>query len=297
MSIKLASQQGILSTQHPKHLTVVQNMGPAVISTPSLVASATYTIASAGLVGIYTFAATGSLVVASGGLADILVVGGGGGGGQGDASTVAGGAGGAGGYMFLENFFLPAGTYTVTIGGGGAKGNLATPGNPTYIGNLLMCPGGGQGGRNAFGSGGNGASGGGGGANAQPKGSALFLSSGNIRGNNGGAHNEGVSYAGGGGGGAGATGTNAAAGTGGVGGIGLPNNIVNGSTNVYYCGGGGGAGSSTSAAGGLGGGGTGNGLTGADGTANTGGGGGGGFTSAARTGNGGSGYLVIRVRI
>jgi len=95
MSIKLASQQGILSTQHPKHLTVVQNMGPAVIRTPSLVASATYTIASAGLVGIYTFAATGSLVVASGGLADILVVGGGGGGAQGDNSTVAGGGGGA----------------------------------------------------------------------------------------------------------------------------------------------------------------------------------------------------------
>lgn len=93
---------------------------PATLSSPS--ATGTYTSSGTAWT-YYTFNATGTAVVSTAGLADVLIVGGGGGGG-GDGSTGQGGA--AGGFVYRTSMYLTAGTYTVTVGGGGA-GNSTNP--------------------------------------------------------------------------------------------------------------------------------------------------------------------------
>ncbi|MBP5285019.1 MAG: hypothetical protein ILO34_02780, partial [Kiritimatiellae bacterium] len=74
---------------------------------------------------VYSFSDTagGTLTLSRGGAIDILVVGGGGGGGY----DVAGG-GGAGGFVYEEDVELPAGTYAIAVGAGGAwaTGNSMT---------------------------------------------------------------------------------------------------------------------------------------------------------------------------
>ena len=94
---------------------------------------------------LLTFTTTGSLVVATAGLFDVLMVGGGGGQGS-DAYGRAGGGGGGGGvngHQTVNTVYITAGTHTVTIGAGGG-GNAV--GAETKIGTFLSVPGGGFGG-------------------------------------------------------------------------------------------------------------------------------------------------------
>ena len=74
---------------------------------------------------LHTFTTTGTLQVSGRGYVDMLVVGAGGSGG----SRVRGG-GGAGGVLFYKNYLLTPGTYTATVGTGGAS----VTGSP-FIGN------------------------------------------------------------------------------------------------------------------------------------------------------------------
>jgi len=240
---------------------------------------------------VYSFTSgTGTFVVSAGApvIVDYLVVGGGGGGG----SAGEGGGGGAGGLVYAKGVQLPAGTYTWTVGAGGAVGTAGSASSlsSSIFGNVTAL-GGGQGGiyqSNAFAGG----SGGGGGGNAATLGGANAIGQGYA-----GASNVATNYAGAGGGGAGGGGGLANGNTSGVGGSGLAVPITG--SNVYYAGGGGGGCYNAGApgAGGLGGGGLGaNAATGAvAGLANTGGGGGGSGNGSGQAAAGGSGVVILRV--
>lgn len=225
--------------------------------------------------------------------ANLLVVGGGGGGGNN-----GGGGGGGGGVRYLEGVSLATGTYTVTVGAGGAKtvSNTAvgSNGSSSAFGSYVSIGGGGGASRDGGSAAAAGASGGGGaGAKSatQVPGGAGTSGQGN-NGGNGTTADAGASATGGGGGGAGNVGFNgasaAAAGDGGAGAI-----YYLGTTR-YGVGGGGGAGVTVNGTIGYGADGGGNGsltaATAVSGTANTGSGGGGGGSSA---GNGGSGIVVV----
>lgn len=227
---------------------------------------------------------------------EFLIVGGGGS--AGSALYHSGGGGGGG---FIQgSMYIPAGTYTVTVGAGGAN-----PGSNTLKGNNgsnssfngIIAYGGGGGGVYACGAGRDGANGGGGGAQAGVVGLGGIgcLGQGYI----GGCYNGADSGAKTGGGGAGAFsdgGIGRGDNTGGNGGNGMPSFISN--TLTYYGGGGGGSTETTfKTVGGIGGGGQGNCLFGQDGTANSGGGGGGGERiSPAIGGSGGSGIVYIKYK-
>jgi len=231
---------------------------------------------------------------------DIFIVGGGGGGGN-----AMGGGGGAGGFYYAASAatLSAPGTYTVTVGAGGAGApNRNVPG--TNGGNsgfwsfdraIYMEIAGGGGGA-SWGAAAQSGGSGGGSVNAQPIGSGTAG-----QGYNGGGPSP-SGIAGSGGGGAGAVGT---IGPSGPGGVGLSNSI-NG-TATFYAGGGGGGWSADSTvygapskggAGGTGGGGNGgqSANNGTGGVANTGGGGGGGGYRGAdyAGGTGGSGIVILR---
>ncbi|MGA0927306.1 MAG: glycine-rich domain-containing protein, partial [Burkholderiaceae bacterium] len=97
----------------------------AVISSPA--ATGSYTD-SGVTYNYYTFTASGTLTVGTAGRAQVVVIAGGGGG--------TNGGGGAGGYL-EEDLFLSVGSYTVTIGAGGAgrvvNGGQANSGNRTLF--------------------------------------------------------------------------------------------------------------------------------------------------------------------
>ena len=255
---------------------------------------------TSGIYTFHTFISSGSFtILGSQKSVDILMVAGGGGGG---AGWYAGG-GGAGGMQALTSVNLVSGTYTVTVGAGGA-GSTNTSlagsdgGNTSFTGQSDSVGGGGGAPRLSSVNGRDGGSGGGGGQTPSTGGSGTAG-----QGNDGG---NAIGY-GAGGGGAGAAGDDGAnsSGFGGNGGDGLqwsPNS-------TYYAGGGGGgSGSSQSAAniaGGQGGGGNGSlgGTEGTAGAANTGGGGGGGsnrehpasgLTGAQAGKAGGSGIVIVR---
>lgn len=236
---------------------------------------------------VVTFTASGTFTVAGGSMiANILVVGGGGGGGSG-----WGGGGGGGGFLYMTNLMLTAGSYTVTVGLGGAGGyNSGTPVNATNGGNSVFATYiayGGGGGASGQGISGGLSGGSGGGATN----SNAFLGSGVAgQGYAGGTSLSGNGAGGGGAGAAGGAATNAAGG--GVGGVGAQNSISG--TAAYYAGGGGGANGGSWASGGLGGGGTAA-MSGGAGTSNLGGGGGGaGLTSPMTGGAGGSGIVIVQ---
>ena len=244
---------------------------------------------------VHTFTGTSAFTLTgNSAMIDYLVVAAGGGGGRGCCGGGAGG-GGAGGMLQGSNYSINSGTYTTTVGGGGAGNTGSTGGNggTSSIGNLISATGGGGGGRSGL-AGNSGGSGGGGG---QSNAAGTGISG---QGNNGGTSVAG--YSGGGGGGAGA------AGSGPKGGDGTSNNIRTGSSEFYA--GGGGAGNHNSEPrdnnGGIGGGGNGgdgyygNGRVNISaGTANTGGGGGGAVEENGDYNGepGGSGIIVIRYAI
>lgn len=240
-----------------------------------------------------TFTGNGSLVIDRAGFADILLIGGGGAGGYN-----YGGGGAAGGHLYLTSMYLPAGTHTVTVGGGGAANTSQTitggRGSDSTLLTFQAVGGGGGGALTAGnydpmsgqgGGSGGGCSGYGRGWNAP---AGLGISG---QGYNGG---QGSTTAGGGGGGGSATGTTSTGNAGGAGGAGAANSITNVSTT--RAGGGGGGGASSAGAGGAGGGGAG-GVGGAAtaGTVNTGSGGGGAGSNVAAAG--GSGLVIVRVAV
>jgi hypothetical protein len=250
-------------------------------------------------------------------LCDILVVGGGGGGGK-----SVGGGGGAGGLVYITNYTLMAGRYTISVGKGGI-GQTTQNDQSTEDGknstinlgstNIITALGGatGQGQSPAFNGANNrtGGSGAGGtryktiGSLATQKTNTTGISSTNGYGNKGGDYLDGAFFSSGGGGGAGNIGGNGTTTKGGDGGDGLEINIIG--SNVYYAGGGGGISddnnaSTTNGSGGLGGGGSGRtgGLNGISGTNGLGGGGGAGGTTGGdgSGGNGGSGVVIIKLK-
>jgi len=234
---------------------------------------------------LYTFTTVGNgtFVVSDGPIvADIFVLGGGGSG-----SFQGGGAGGLGIY---SNVSIPAGSYVVTVGNGGAapananvQGNNGGNSTISVSGKLYRGIGGGGAG-NYDGAGNNGGCGGGGMRVAGREGLALQSAS------DGGFDGyPGAWYIYGGGGG-------------GMGGPGTGNNLYRGGpgitssftgTSVAY-GGGGGSGVDGPALGGTGGGGNGRSGTGDNGTDGLGGGGGGGYSTNG--GKGGSGRVMIRIK-
>ena len=91
---------------------------------------------------IHTFATSDTLVVTSSGVVNYLVVAGGGSGGIG-----RGGGGGAGGVL-IGTLTLPVGSYTVTVGAGGARvnnDNTGANGGISSLGTLVSALGGGGG--------------------------------------------------------------------------------------------------------------------------------------------------------
>ena len=245
----------------------------------------------------YAFTGDGSITISEPGLADVFLVGGGGSGGRQQGSTNFNcGGGGGGGVMDLGSFYLPAGTYTVTVAAGAAANVF---GDDSRLGTLAVAVGGGRGGSQDFGHRNKGGSGGGGVCNDNATLRAPGLGT-LLQGNNGGsgAPDSGNTRGGGGGGGASAVGV---AGTtspseGGNGGAGVATSLTG--TSVTYGGGGGGACIlGTAGVGGAGGGGKGqDGTAAVSGGANT-GGGGGGAQGSNTPGSGGSGIVIIRVAV
>ena len=239
----------------------------------------------------------------------LLIGGGGGAPGYGGAD---GGGGGGGGFV-TGTTTLPIGTYTITVGKGGAGGNYnlraagyandgehgTSPGArnggdskfyqfTAFGGGAGSLAGGGVGGAGDGGSGGGGTDA----SNSKGPGSSL-----NGQGNAGGTGaGSGNGKAGGGGGGAGGVGGNATNGNGGNGGAGQASSI-SGSSVTYAGGGGGCVYTGTSGTGGSGGGGAaksynaGNGVSGTDGL-----GGGGGAVATLNNdgGRGGNGVVILR---
>ena len=266
------------------------------------------TITTSGGYRIHEFTSSSSLVVPSGfsANAQYLVVAGGGGGGRDNYNDQRmGGGGGAGGYRSSVTgessgggasaespLAISVGSYTVTVGAGGAGGGLAdnftpgvngSPGSDSVFGSVTSTGGGYGGGHTSSGGspGSSGAGGGGGGSGG-----------GGSNGGGGGSGVSGQGYAGtggntsgtvGGGGGAGGTST-------GAGGVGVSSSITGSA--VFRAGGGG---CSLGGAGGNGGGGAGSQSTQNNGTANTGGGGGG--RRGGQAGNGGSGIVIVRYQL
>ena len=247
-----------------------------------------------------TAAGTMNYMVLAGGASGASNGGGGGAGGLRSSWYASGG--GAGGEAPLT---LSSGTYTITIGAGGAEvTTYQDPGNDgtatTISGNATVnTVGGGGGGSNNTNAGRNGGSGGG--AGAHP-GAAYNGGSGTagegFDGGRAGAVNQ--PYSGAGGGGTGAVGEPNSASAAGAGGNGLALGITGALVN--YGGGGGGSGGTptgglSGGAGGAGGGGAGGAYnsTGIAGTVNTGGGGGGSGDNVGVGGAGGSGKVILRL--
>ena len=270
------------------------------------------------------FTGPGNFIINSNLICDILIVGGGGGGGTGGAG------GGAGNVLYITDYNLSAGTYSITVGSGGT-GAATSITNGTNGGNSSMTingitytaiGGGGGGSRNDasgaeyIGRVGNSGGSGGGGSHSDI---VTPVNIGGIStkntytgwislGNSGGIGKDTTTtgYGSGGGGGAGGVGANAGANSGGNGGLGVNLSSIFG-TNVgdsgWFGGGGGGGsytGTSTLAGYALGFGNGGSGLLGGGGSAHSGngiantGGGGGGANFSGIGGNGGSGIVIIK---
>lgn len=235
------------------------------------------TVTTSGYYTIHTFTSGGTFTVNSSiAAADVVIVGGGGGGGHQHA-----GGGGAGGVLQLNGLSVANGTYTITIGNGGA-GCTWYPftgqdgGNSSALGYTAVGGGAGTG-MPQYGN-----NGGSGGGDGYPSGGIQGGNGTAGQGYNGSRGNSSSQFNGGGGGGAGGAGSGANGGA-----------ALSTWAGTFAGGGGGGF------AGGPGGGaGAGNGgygaAVGSNAAPNTGSGGGGGGNMDAFGGNGGSGIVIIR---
>ena len=155
---------------------------------------------------VHRFTGTSSLEVIGEGEVDILLLSGGGGGGRADNRSgtdtpgPAGGGGGAGGYRILSDIAVTSGTYTVTVGAGGAQHTNGV--NSSVFSQTSQ--GGGHGGRGDVNSVPAQSGGSGGGASSRSPGAGAGTSG---QGNAGGVHSGNNGGSGGGAGGAGLTGT------------------------------------------------------------------------------------------
>lgn len=265
--------------------SIYSNEASGLAHNPQFTATGGNIVADNGGYRIHTFTSSGTFDVTIGGMVDVLVVAGGGGGGGGAGADSYNGGGGAGGVIYQTSFVVNTGSYSVTVGNGGASN---TNGQNSVF-SSLMAIGGGKGAGNA--AAGNGGSGGGAAYQHHAYGTGTPG-----QGNNGGLDDQGGGAAGGGG--AGAAGQNTTAVYGGNGGVGISNSITG--SEVYYGGGGGSGGYNVVYTGGNGGGGNGGYYTGgasyyngSNGAVNTGGGGGGAW-NANNGGTGGSGIVIIR---
>ena len=239
------------------------------------------TITTSGIYTIYKFTGSGTIVLGKAGLCDAVV--GAGGGATGSAN---GGGGGAGGPLELTSAYLPAGTLTVTVGGGMAVASFG--GGASRLASYF-CPAGGKGGATPN----TGASGGGG---YQTQTGATGTAGIGFDGGTG--SNSAPQNGGGGGGGAGSVGSAGTSSAGGAGGAGINSTITGSSVNLGAGGGGGtngggtaGAAGGTSATAGV----TNNNPTSAPANQCGGAGGGGLGWSGGGTGAGGSGVVIVRV--
>jgi hypothetical protein len=109
----------------------------------SLLSNATFT-ATGGTITeytgfkVHTFLTSGTFTAGIDGTVDYLVVAGGGGGGRESYSSGTGGGGGAGGVLTSANLTMPAGAYTINVGGGGtgysgSTGAQGGDGDPSSI--------------------------------------------------------------------------------------------------------------------------------------------------------------------
>lgn len=243
---------------------------------------------------VFTFTGSGTLNVTQRGFADVLIIGGGASGG----SAISGG-GGAGG-VYEGSMYLPVGSYTVTVGAGGAAtafDGIGNAGAESSFNNIFV-PGGGSsqpynqpgfpggcggGGSRSFSASGLIYAGGGGSKYGHPGG----------RGSNTGAQDNYGS--GGGGGGGGGVGGDASGGTAGNGGKGYTTRI-RGSVETFAGGGGGSSYNGTGGTGGTGGGGNGGGNgAGTAGSAFGAGGGACGYPNTRIGSAGAAGVVIIRV--
>jgi hypothetical protein len=298
-------------TQQAGAVTTVALSKFKVTGLPRVIVATGGTITTVGSYRFHTFTYPGGTFIVSANPSTVqaLVVGGGGGGG----GYYNGGGGGAGGAVYNSAFSIGVGSYTVTIGNGGAGasgGNTAgTSGGATTF-STLTGNGGGAGGSDQYVNGVTGGCGGGMGplgASAPGSGNQGYAGGYGTNGPNmgtlGGAYGSG--YGGGGGGGMGSVGSNALTSAGpGRGGTGYT--YVVGGQN-YLVAGGGGAGTADtdntnfglggSSIGGVGG--LNTARVAGNGAANTGSGGGGygrvGTGSAG--GTGGTGIVVIAYRV
>lgn len=246
------------------------------------------TITTDGNYKVHTFTSSGTFQITAGsGTVESLVVAGGGSGGN---SSAAGG--GAGGLIYTTpGATYGAGSYTVTVGAGGAGVGPATNGNDggNSVFDTITATGGGGGGNNAV-AGNNGGSGGGGGGTSGGQVGGTGVAG---QGFAGGTGVDVTNSSGGGGGGCGSVGGNAAPAVGGNGGTGCSNSITGSA--VFYASGGGGSNSmSTQGTASAGGGANGAASAANNATANTGGGGGGRGDGAGTSGAGGSGVVILR---
>jgi hypothetical protein len=248
---------------------------------------------------VHTFLSSGTFVMEDTTSVDYLVVAGGAAGG--DSNSNSGGGGGAGGLRYGTSFSVAAGSYSITVGAGGVRGdNQRGVNGEDSIFSTITSTGGGGGGAQSVDNGGKAGGSGGGASYSEGTGGAASPTTSPVQGYAGGSTTAGSNAAGGGGGGAGGVGeagaqANADAAMAGNGGIGVQNAYRTGS-NVYYAGGGAGEAYNTGVAdGGLGGGG----ASATAGTANTGGGGGGGSNGGTNrsSASGGSGIVVIRYAV
>ena len=248
---------------------------------------------------LLTFTSDSNLVVSTAGLFDVLLIGGGGAGGGSYTDTISGGGGGGGGVLGINStttIYLPAATYTVDVGAGGAGTTEIANGGiglKSSIGSQISVAGGGGGGcwdgqLNIYPTGASG----GGVIDASLSGTGSVSCDSNVGNNGGGAT---TSNGAGGGGGAGGVGGGSTGTTGGAGGNGKDiSGFITGAT--YYAGaGGGGAGSVAGGAAGNGG------VAGkTSGAGNNGvnyGAAGGGTVSASQSGNGAAGAVFVRFKV
>jgi hypothetical protein len=258
-----------------------QSPSQSTISTYAAASGGTITTSAGDRIHSFTSVGTTSITFLFPVTAAVLVVAGGGGGGAVSSTTFSpGGGGGAGEVYYNGTYSIPAGTYTVTVGDGGAggpQGGASQNGSDSVFGSI-SANGGGHGGDGAGNNAGNGGSGGGAAREQGAGGSSVKTAGG--QGNNGGAS---TGFSGAGGGGAGGVGVNqtvaTTSSTGTAGGPGVSYSIT-GTALTYGVGGSGGDRSG--------------GSSGGNGTANRGNGGGGaGTLSGATGGKGGSGRVVI----
>ena len=282
-------------------INVINNDSVASTATSKTVQSTPSggSVSTSGDYRIHQFTSSGTLTAPSGWSSSydyVVVAGGGSGGNNKDGGYENGGGGGAGG-MLTGSSTLSAGSYSISIGSGGAipGGDGQTKGGNTTAFGLTAIGGGGGRTRDTSLANCNGGSGGGT-TNWDDVNSPGSGTSG--QGNRGGyatqvGNPDGGSGGGGGKNAVGGTGSGTSGGNGGSG----QSSSITGSSITFAGGGGGGAGSGGS--GGAGGGGNGantNSINGGNGSGSRGGGGGGNMAPNGNAGNGGSGIVIVRYK-